>query len=219
MVEEAPGESGFQSCITGGWEDGEGRLGRGFGLTPRGPPPQPSPRARAGQGRDLRAGPQKGGGGRYPSDSRRLRLGAERQSLSLSATPCATAPQPRCVSAAAFPPPPPPTPPPPCPTSPVPGRCAAARISTSSSRRWVSWCGGYAGSVRSSCEAPGSQRGWPGVGGGQEGVKGEMNLFPLRFPPLPNPDPEESGLRTQGGSTTVCWTFGAFLDGSIFISC
>lgn len=59
-----------------------GALGRGVGLTTRGPP-HPTPRpARAGQGRDLRAGPQKGEeGGRYPSDSRRLRLGAERQSL------------------------------------------------------------------------------------------------------------------------------------------
>lgn len=49
----------------------------------------PPPGARAGQGRDLRAGPQKGArGGGYPSDSRRLRLGAERQSLSLCNAAC-----------------------------------------------------------------------------------------------------------------------------------
>lgn len=105
----------------------------------------PSPLPHAGQGRDLRAGPQKGaGGGRYPSDSRRVRLGAERQSL--PAALCVAAPQQRSVPAAAFAPLPPPQPP--CPTSPVPGRCAAARISTNSSRLWVSWCGGRARSAR-----------------------------------------------------------------------
>ena len=54
-----------------------GALGRGVGLTPRGPPPAPRAR-RAGAG--LEGGAPEGGG-RYPSDSRRLRLGAERQSL------------------------------------------------------------------------------------------------------------------------------------------
>lgn len=62
MVEEAPGKSGFQaeSLVAGKTWNGEGRLRAGeSGSLLVGHPP---PRARAGQGRDLRAGPQKGGG-------------------------------------------------------------------------------------------------------------------------------------------------------------
>lgn len=119
------------------------------------------------------------------------------QNASLSATPRVTAPQQRWVPAAAFAPPLPLTPPPPCPTSPVPGRCAAARISTSSSRRWVSGWGGYVRSVRSSCETHQSQRGWPGevqAGGSQWS---DESLFPLRslYPQIRIS--EENGLRVQ----------------------
>lgn len=63
MVEEAPGKSGFQaeSLVAGKTWNGEGRLRAGeSGSLLVGHLP---PRARAGQGRDLRAGPQKGGGG------------------------------------------------------------------------------------------------------------------------------------------------------------
>lgn len=143
----------------------------GVGLTPRGPPPPPPvdppptppiPLARAGQGRDLRAGPQKGGRGGGATLVTQGACGwAQSASLSLKRRVLPLRSRGRCLPLPYAPPLPPP-PPPPCPTSPVPGRCAAARISTSSSRRWVSWCGGRAGSARSRCEVALTQRGWPG---------------------------------------------------------
>lgn len=199
MVEEAPRESRFQvaSLVAGRIRNDEGRLRAGSRAHPSWATPAPASRARrAGAGPEGGAPEGRGAGGRYPSDSRRLRLGAERQSL--SATPRVTAPQQRWVPAAAFAPPLPLTPPPPCPTSPVPGRCAAARISTSSSRRWVSWCGGYVPSVKSSCEAHQSQRGWPGevqAGGSQWS---DESLFPLRSLHPQIRISKENGLRTQG---------------------
>lgn len=158
VVEEAPGESKFQvaSLVAEKMRNGEGRLRAGSRAHPSWATPPPL--VHAGQGRDLRAGPQKGGGATLATQG----ACGWAQNASLSATQRATAPQQRWVPAAAFAPPLQPTPLPPCPTSPVPGRCAAARISTSSSRRWVSWYREYVRSVRSSCEAPGSQRGWPG---------------------------------------------------------
>ena len=74
---------------------------------------------------------------------------------------------------AAFPPPPPL---PPCPTSPAPGRCAAARISTSCSRRWVSWPGQRAPTESSGRRRPGA-RGESALGTHttQEGVLGALD--------------------------------------------
>lgn len=196
MVEEARGESKFQaaSLVAGKMRNGEGRLRAGSRANPSWATPPPAPRARrAGAGPEGGAPEGRGGGGATLAIQGACGWA---QNASLSAAPRATAPQQRLVPAAAFAPLLPPTPPPPCPTSPVPGRCAAARISTSSSRRWVSWCGGYVRSVRSSCEAPRSQRGWPGevqAGGSQWSDK---SLFPLRFPDPQIRVAEESGLRT-----------------------
>lgn len=199
MVEEAPGESGFQaaSLAAGKMRNGDGRLRAGSQAHSSWATPAPRAR-RAGAGPEGGAPEGRGGGGTLVTQGT---CGwAQNASLSLSATPRATAPQQRWVPAAAFAPPLPPlppTPPPPCPTSPVPGRCAAARISTSSSRLWVSWCGGDARSIRSRCKAPGSQRGWPGEveAGGSQWSGESVSRIQIRIV-------EESGLRTQGVKPT-----------------
>lgn len=88
MVEEAPGESGFQaaSLAAGKMRNGDGRLRAGSQAHSSWATPAPRAR-RAGAGPEGGAPEGRAGGG-HPSDSRRLRLGAERQSLSLCNAAC-----------------------------------------------------------------------------------------------------------------------------------